>query len=242
MWLIVKIGGEDLLKHCSDSIPNQGMYFFAEQNYQQKVILHRLHALNPLVFQFISVGNKKTGFSSLSIPHSREAASLTNCVGAGLFQHVDALIPLILLKYLSCLKILNNFLKPSKDKGCKVTVTYQSVTEFFSYSSWKLQRQKNIFVNWGGEHFYQSSEILPIILVFPLFFFFFSGGDNSLKGTECIYVLSWTKISSEPSLWGFTCRRGRSTRKLHYCDHHKCFHTDNKGSQPTRFLWLHMAM
>lgn len=55
----MKKGGEDLVKHCSDSIPNQGTYFFAEQNYQQKVILHRLHVLNPLVFQFMSVGNKK---------------------------------------------------------------------------------------------------------------------------------------------------------------------------------------
>lgn len=92
------MGGDDLLKHCRDSIPNQETYFFAEQNYQQKVILHRLHVLNPLMFLFICVGNIKPDSLFLSTPHSREAASLTDYKGAGLFQLVDALIPLTLLK------------------------------------------------------------------------------------------------------------------------------------------------
>lgn len=209
MRVAVKMREEDLLKYYSDTIPNQGTYFFAEQNYQQKVILHRLHVLNPSVFLFICVGNIRPDSLFLSVPHSREAASLTDYVGAGLFQLVDALIPLILLKYISCLKMLSHFLRPLKQEGFKSLSLLRVLRELFGYSSWELQRQQNIFVNWGGE----SLKILSIIWVFPLFF---SGEDASLKGTESIYVLSWTYILSKPSLWGFTCRRGRSTRKHHF--------------------------
>lgn len=73
------------------------------------------------------------------------------------------------------------------------------------------------------------------------FFLFVSRGYDSLKGTEQLYILSWTHISTKPSLWGFTLCRGCKSTKI-FTDIiviiTNIFSSITKKSQYTLFLVL----